>query len=108
MLVDIVHSYQTIPHTPAAEVAAGDVVAQGALLGVAATILPADEPGALVVAGVVEVPKAAEAFSAGDVVYWDAADSEVNSSATGNTQFGRVIADAASGDSHCRILIRGA
>lgn len=104
MLVDIVHNFQTIPHTPAAEVAAGAVVLQGALLGVAATILPAGEAGALVTSGVFEVPKAAEAFSAGDAVYWDVADSNVNSSATGNTAFGRVIEAAASGDSHCRVV----
>ena len=55
-----------IDHTPAADVAAGDIVIQSKLVGVAKLDIKAGELGALALAGVYEVAKASgTAFAAG-------------------------------------------
>ena len=45
------HDGNAIDHTPTADVAAGDVVVQGDLIGVAKTPIPANTLGALAVVG---------------------------------------------------------
>lgn len=52
------HGGNAIDHTPTADVAAGDVVVQGDLIGVAKTPIPANTLGALAVVGVFDFPKA--------------------------------------------------
>lgn len=66
---------ETIDHTPGSAVAAGEVVVQNDLVGVAANAIAANELGALIVEGVFDLPKATGAgtdFAAGTVLYWDA------------------------------------
>ena len=63
-----------IDYTPGAAVAAGNVVVQGALIGVAKRPIAANELGALSVEGVFDFPKATgggSAVAAGVNVYWD-------------------------------------
>lgn len=65
----------TVDYIPAADVAAGDVVAQGDLIGVANREIKAGALGALAVVGVFDFPKATgagQAIAAGSKVYWDA------------------------------------
>lgn len=101
-----------IDYTPAAAVAAGDVIEQGNLLGYAPYAIAADELGSLNVEGVFDIQKAAEAFAAGDRVYWDndgnptgrtAGDGCLTKTATGNNFAGRVVIAAASGDQLARV-----
>jgi len=61
-----------IDYTPAAAVAAGDVVVLGSrLLGVAVNDIAADALGALAVKGVFKVPKKTGAIAVGAPVYWN-------------------------------------
>jgi len=55
-MATFVHDGNTIDYTPATDVAAGDVVVQGELIGVAKVPIPADKLGALAVTGVFDLP----------------------------------------------------
>jgi predicted RecA/RadA family phage recombinase len=59
-----VHDGCSIDYTPAADVAAGDVVVQGNLVGVARQPIKANQPGALAVEGVFDFAKATGAGTA--------------------------------------------
>lgn len=96
----------SIDHTPGSALSAGDVVVVGSLVGIAATDIAAGKLGAILVDGVFEFPKAAEALSVGDSAYWDAGASNVTATASGNTLVGIVVAAAASGDAVASVLIR--
>lgn len=77
MQAQFVHDGGAIDYTPGADVAAGDVVVQGNLVGVARTPLAANQPGSLAVRGVFDFAKAGGAgvtFAVGALVYWDAAN----------------------------------
>lgn len=96
-----------IDHTPGADVAAGDVVVQGELVGVAVRDIQANALGALAVAGVFDFPKeagAAVTFSTGDNVYWDDTnDVAVTTDGAGaNKLIGKAVADAADADDKVR------
>ena len=58
MAAVFVHDGSSIDYTPGAAVAAGDVVVQGDLVGVAKLDIPANVLGALAVTGVFDFPKA--------------------------------------------------
>lgn len=62
---------EAIDFTPVAAVAAGDVVVQGTLVGVARTALAAGRSGSLAVRGLFDVVKGATTFAAGAAVYWN-------------------------------------
>ena len=86
-----------IDHTPAADVAAGDVVVIGKIVGVAKLDIKAGELGALALTGVYEV--ANTAFAAGAEVGWDAASKKaVAAGASGSAKFGHAVADADAAD----------
>ena len=89
-----------IDHTPAADIAAGDVVVIGKIVGVAKLDIKAGELGALALTGVYEVAKAAgTAFAAGAEVGWDAASKKaVAAGASGSAKFGHAVADADAAD----------
>ena len=98
-----------IDYTPGSAVAAGDVVVQGDLIGVAKRPIAADELGALSVEGVFDFPKAtgaSTAIAAGTTLYWDVADAEAKTdSETGaNKLLGKTIRDA--GDSDATVRVR--
>jgi len=102
-----IHEGNSIDHTPGADVAAGDVVVQGELVGVAKLDIPANTLGALAVAGVFDFPKATSggsAITAGAEVYWDEAAGEATTDAAAgaNKRVGRCIAAAADGDAVVR------
>ena len=61
---------EAIDFTPVTLVAAGDVVVQGTLVGIARTALPAGRSGSLAVRGLFDVVKGATTFAAGAAVYW--------------------------------------
>lgn len=100
----------TIDYTPGSAVAAGDVVVQAELVGVAVQPIAADELGALAVSGVFDFPKAAgggTAIAAGDPCYWDVADQEATEDAdTGtNKLLGKCVKAAADADTTVRIRL---
>lgn len=95
---------ESIDYTPSSDVAVGAVVVQGDLVGVASRPISANALGALVIEGLVDVVKAAEALTVGTPVYWDADGDPVGgtagsgaatATATANTLIGVVVAAAA-------------
>jgi predicted RecA/RadA family phage recombinase len=69
-----VHEGGRIDYTPGADVAAGEVVVQADLVGVAKHPIAANTLGALAIEGVFDFAKASGGgvtFATGDKVYWD-------------------------------------
>ena len=94
---------RSIDYTPVAAVAAGDVVVQGDLVGIAKGDIAAGRLGALAVEGVFEVPKATgvgTAITAGSTLYWDAAESvaKTDSETGANKLLGKSTAAASDDD----------
>ena len=103
-----VHEGDFIDHTPGADLAAGDVVVQGELVGVATRPIPADTPGGLAVEGVFDFAKATgvgTAVAAGTNVYWDDATNQATATATGNKLIGKSVRAAADADATVRVRL---
>jgi predicted RecA/RadA family phage recombinase len=99
-----------VDYTPGTDVAAGDVVVQGDLVGVTPRPIPANTAGGLVVEGVFDFPKATgggSAIAAGTVVYWDATNKVATATSTGNKQLGRTVLAAADADTTVRVRLDG-
>jgi len=105
-----IHKGSRIDHTPGADIAAGDVVVQGDLIGVASLDIKAGTLGALAVEGVFDFAKAAgvgTAIAAGVQIYWDdTADEATTDSAAGaNKLIGKVIRAATDADTTVRVRL---
>ena len=90
-----------VDYTPASAVAAGAVVVQADLVGVAMRDIPANTLGALATEGVFTFPKATGAGTAiavGATVYWASGTSTATATATGNKLIGKVVKAAADAD----------
>jgi len=90
---------EAIDYTPAMDVASGDVVVQGELVGVAKLDIKTGTLGALHVSGVFDFPKATgagTAIAAGAKVYWnEAAKVATEDPAAGaNKYLGKTAAEA--------------
>jgi len=97
-----------IDHTPASDVAAGEVVVQNGLLGVAVRDIASGKLGALAIEGIFEFTKVTgvgTSLSVGDLVFWDDAANNATSTSTDNTLIGPAIADAADGDDRVRVKL---
>jgi predicted RecA/RadA family phage recombinase len=85
---------RAIDYTPGAAVAAGDVIVQGELGGVARTPIAANALGSLAVDGVFDFAKATgggTAITAGATVYWDDTNNVATTTATGNKLIGKCV-----------------
>lgn len=101
-----VHEGGSIDYTPAADVAAGDVVVQVDLIGVAKLDIKANKLGALAVCGVFDFTKlAALVLPVGTIVYWDDAANVATNVAAGNKQLGKVVRAAAAADAAVRVRL---
>ncbi|ADV63007.1 protein of unknown function UCP030771 [Isosphaera pallida ATCC 43644] len=101
-----VHEGASIDYTPAADVAAGDVVVQGDLVGVAKLDIKAGKFGALAVEGVFDFAKATGAGTAiavGALVYWNDAANQATTSAAGNKLVGKSVRAAGDNDTTVRV-----
>ena len=97
---------ESIDFTPAADVAAGDIVKVGNLVGVAKLDIRAGELGALALCGVYEIATNGSAVEAGAVVFVDPATGKVCAEgASGAVKFGHAVAAAAAADAlvHVRL-----
>ena len=95
-----------LDYTPGAAIAAGDVVVQGDLMGVAKRPIAANELGAIEVAGVFDFAKNTNvAYTVGTILYWDDTNNVVTATATGNKQIGKVIRAAATTDTTVRMRL---
>jgi len=105
-----VHDGNSVDYTPGSAVAAGDVVVQEDLIGIARTPISANALGSLAVAGVFDVPKATgggSAIAAGVTVYWDVADqvAKTDSESGANKLLGKVVKAAADADATVRVRL---
>ena len=98
MLARYIQRGHSIDYRPTSAVAAGDVVVQGNLVGIARLDIPANTLGAISVVGVYEIAKAAESVTVGAVLYWNATDKNVTTTATGNQYIGKAVTAAESTD----------
>ena len=98
------HEGGNVDFTPTVAVAAGDVVVQGDLIGVACRPLSVGEAGALAVFGVFDFLKATNvAFTVGTILFWDDTNNQATATATGNKQLGKVTKVAATTDTTVRV-----
>jgi len=110
MIATLVQAGCAIDYTPVAAVNAGDVVVQGALVGVAPRAIAAGELGALAVEGVFAFPKAAGVglgIAAGVNTYWDAGAQQATTNPAGgiNTLIGKSVLVAADDDTNVRVRL---
>lgn len=89
-----------VDYTPGSAVAAGDVIVSGDCCLIAHLDIAAGELGAVTIHGGVysETKATGEAWAIGASVYWDATNSRLTTTLTGNTLFGRATAAALSAD----------
>jgi predicted RecA/RadA family phage recombinase len=105
-----------VDYTPVAAVAAGQVVLQGSMIGVAKTPITAGALGALAVKGIFDVVKANEQQALGAALYWDADGNPYEGEAgtgcatttsSGNTFIGFAQVAAGATDETVRVLWSG-
>lgn len=90
-------------------IAAGTPIVQGKLFGVTVDPILPGRIGGLGTRGVWDLPKATSAGSAitvGSLVYWDATNNVVTTTATNNTEIGKTIKAAADADALVRVHVR--
>ena len=100
---------ESIDYTPSADVAAGDVVVQGDLVGVAKLDIKSGKLGALAVSGVFDFDKETgqgSAIPAGSKVYWNAGDkwATADDASGANKLIGKTI--LAAGDDDAKVRVR--
>jgi predicted RecA/RadA family phage recombinase len=98
----------SIDYTPGADVAAGDVVVQGDLVGVSVRPISANALGALAVTGVFDFAKASGGgvtFAVGALAYWDDTNNlaVATDGAGANKLLGKCIRAAADADATVRV-----
>lgn len=95
-----------VDYTPGSDVTAGDVVAQGTLVGVATSDIESGDKGSLAIEGIFDFTKEEVAFTAGDDVYWDTNSEMAFKGETGSGKYlGKATQDAAAGDSTVRVKL---
>jgi predicted RecA/RadA family phage recombinase len=97
-----------VDYTPTADVASGDVVVQGDLVGVARKPIPAGTLGALAVEGVFDFAKATgggSGFAAGTKVYFDATNKVATATVGSNKYLGKTVRAAADADTTVRVAL---
>lgn len=98
-----------LDYTAATDVAAGTVVIQGGIVGVANQPIASGATGAIATEGVFEVAKlsgsSGAVFSAGDEVYWNADSGYAQGSAAGLTKLGLAVENVTSGGEIVRVKL---
>ena len=108
MIATLVQKGDTVDFIPADDVAAGDVVVVGDLVGIAQNNVAAGETGAMAVTGVYELPKesaAGSAIAAGAKAYWDETAKLVTKTAASNKLLGKAVLAVADDDESVQVLL---
>jgi predicted RecA/RadA family phage recombinase len=108
MIAKYVQKGESIDYTPAADVAAGDVVVIGNIVGVAKLDIPANTLGSLSLTGIYAVVKDTTVIGLGTKVYWNAANKKATTMATNNTSIGLAVSASGSADGEVLLLLMGA
>lgn len=88
--------------------ASGDVVVVGTLVGVCLTAIAANAVGSVQIAGVFTLAKlSTDTPAQGALVYWDAANSRLTTTSSGNTLAGKAFEAAGSGTTTMKVLLNG-
>lgn len=96
----------SVDYTPTVDVAAGDVIAIGTLVGVAKRDIKANTLGAMTVLGVFDVVKdPAEVIALGDSIYWDSTNSRCTKVTTGNKYMGKAVLAAGANTTTVRVRV---
>ena len=108
MLAKYIQRGHSIDYTPDTDVAAGDVVIIGDLAGIAKLDIKAETLGALALVGVFDIPKATgegTAIAVGAIVFWDAENKQVTTTAGDNKYLGKTIIASGDDDANARVII---
>jgi predicted RecA/RadA family phage recombinase len=96
---------EAVDYRPTEAVAAGDVIVQGSLVGVARLDIEAGTLGSLAVVGVFDAPKAFGEIAVGTPLYWDAENKQASVTQSGKQYLGKSVAFAADNDEVVRVLL---
>jgi predicted RecA/RadA family phage recombinase len=108
MLAKYVQRGHEIDFIPEADVAAGDVIIIGDLVGIAKLDIKVGTLGSLTLVGVFDIPKAtgeSTAIPVGTIVFWDAENSQVTTTGGDNKYLGKTIIASSDNDAHARVII---
>lgn len=106
MATNYIQEGKALNYTPSgADVSSGDLVVIGTIAGIAKTDIADGKTGAVHVSGVFSVAKASGAVSQGAKLYWSSANSNLTTTASGNTLVGVAAAAALSGDATIPLLL---
>jgi len=107
-MATFVQDSRSVDYTPNADVAAGDVVVQGSLVGYAPVAIPSGTLGTLWCEGVIKVGKdgADAGLTAGALVYWDATNHIATSTSSGNKLMGKMAKAAGTTDTTCYVRLQ--
>lgn len=89
----------------AGDINSGDIIVIGAIAGVAKTSIPNGKKGAVGISGIYSLPKASGVVSQGQKLYWSDTNSNLSTTATGNTLVGVAASAALSADSNVQLLL---
>lgn len=106
MATNYVQEGKTLNYTPSgADVASGEFVVIGVIGGVAKSAIADGKTGAVHICGVFSVAKASGAVTQGAKLYWNSSNSNLTTTASGNTLVGVAAEAAASGDATAKLLL---
>lgn len=106
MATNYVQEGKTLDYTPSgADVASGEFVVIGVIGGVAKSAIADGKTGAVHICGVFSVAKASGAVTQGAKLYWNSSNSNLTTTASGNTLVGVAAEAAASGDATAKLLL---
>ena len=105
-----VHDGKSIDYTPDSDIAVGQVVVQGDLIGIAKIEIPTGRTGSLALVGVYDVAKATgtgTAIAVGADVYWDEAEAvaKTDDESGANKYLGKTILAAGDDDATVRVRL---
>ncbi len=105
MAKNYIQKGEVLQYTPSGAVVAGALVIIGTLAAVALSDIAASTTGTVQITGVFRLAKATGAISQGVKVYWDATNSNVTTTASGNTLIGVAAKAETSGATTVDVLI---
>lgn len=108
MIAKYVQRGHDIDFVPEADVAAGDVLIIGDIIGIVKLDIKAGALGTLALVGVFDIPKATgegTAIFAGAMVFWDAENKQVSTTGGENKYLGKTIITSSDNDAHARVII---
>ena len=106
MAKNYIQEGDVLTYIATAAVVSGAVVVIGERIAVVLADIAAGESGSIAPAGVFSVPKlGTDAVGQGDLLYWDAANTRLTTTAAGNTPAGFASAPAAAGAGFVNIKI---